>query len=191
MISTFTFVLDSNVLFSIRLTSLLMELAMSGLFRPRWSADIHREWMGAVAKERGIEIGQLSLRRDSMDAAVPDSCVTGYEDLIAGLKLPDDEDRHVLAVAIRCRAGAIVTFNEKHFPDGYIGKYGIQTRHPDDFILDVETVDAGTLVEAARADLGHYVNPPLNIDYYIDGLRKCGVPKTADFLERTKVLLTS
>lgn len=191
MISAFTVVFDSNVLFSIRLTSLLMELAMSGLFRPRWSADIHREWMEAVAKERGIEIGRLSARQESMDAAVPDSCVTGYEDLIPGLKLPDDKDRHVLAAAIRCGADAIITFNDKHFPASNIGKYGIQTRHPDDFILGVEGEDAGTLIKAARADFAHYTNPPLEIDYYIDGLRKCGVPKTADFLTRTRVLLTS
>jgi hypothetical protein len=33
-------------------------------------------------------------------AAVPDSLVTGYQPLIAGLALPDADDRHVLAAAI-------------------------------------------------------------------------------------------
>jgi hypothetical protein len=97
MISTFTAVLDANVLFSIRLTSLLMELAMSGLFRARWSNDIHREWMAAVSKARGISVDVLSGRRDSMDVAVPDGCVSGYEVLIPALTLPDPNDRHVLA----------------------------------------------------------------------------------------------
>ena len=57
MISTFGAVFDSNVLYGLHLRSLLMELAMSGLFRPYWSADIHREWMEAVSKKAGIAIG--------------------------------------------------------------------------------------------------------------------------------------
>jgi len=116
MISTFTVVFDANVLFGIRLTSLLMELAMSGLFRARWSADIHREWMTAVSEQHGIPIEKLTVRRDSMDAAVLDGCVSGYEDLIENLKLPDPTDRHVLACAICCGASSIVTFNERDFP---------------------------------------------------------------------------
>lgn len=190
MISTFTVVYDANVLFSNRLTSLLMELAMSGLFRARWSNHIHDEWMAAVCKAYGIPVDKLVVRRACMDAAVPDGCVTGYEDLIGGLKLPDDNDRHVLAAAIRCGASAIVTFNEKDFPKDMISKFGIHTRHPDDFIIEVDGVDPGTLVDAARADFTHYQNPPLSVDEYIEGLRKCGLPKTADYLSKVKVLLT-
>ncbi len=40
-----------------------------------------------------------------MDLAVPDCLVTGYEGLIENLNLPDPDDRHVLAAAIRCQAG--------------------------------------------------------------------------------------
>lgn len=190
MISTFTVVFDANVLFSIRLTSLLMWLAMSGLFRARWSIDIHREWMAAVGKERGVSIERLEARRQAMDASVLDCCVTGYENLIPGLELPDANDRHVLAVAIRCGADAIVTFNENDFPPNAIERYGIHTRHPDDFILDVHGLHPGVLVKAARDDLAHYVEPPLDVDAYIEGLRVCGVPRTADYLQKTRVLLT-
>lgn len=191
MISTFAVVFDANVLFSIRLTSLLMELAMGGLFRARWSSQIHEEWMRAVAEERQIPIETLAARRDAMNEAVLDACITGHEDLIDALTLPDPNDRHVLAAAIRCGASAIVTFNERDFPAAVLAPKGIYTRHPDDFILDVDGIDPGTLIDAARADLAHYQNPTLEVDYYIDGLRKCGVPKTAAYLNRTKVLLTS
>jgi hypothetical protein len=191
MISTFTVVFDSCVLFSIRLTSLLMFLAMSGLFRARWSSDIHREWMTAVAKERGLRISDLEARREAMDAAVPDSCVTGYEDLIAGLTLPDPNDRHVLAAAVRCGASAIITFNERDFPESSLQSKGIHVRHPDDFIMDLHGLHRRALVEAAKTDLAHYTNPPLDVEAYIEGLRKCGIPKTADYLDKTKVLLTS
>jgi hypothetical protein len=190
VISTFTVVFDAKVFFSIRLTSLLMELAMSGLFRARWSADIHREWMTAVSERRGIAIEQLTGRREAMDLTVPDGIVSGYEDLIAGLSLPDPSDGHVLAAAIRCGADAIVTFNTKDFPDHTISKFGLRACVPDDFILDIEESDPGVLIEAARNDLAHYQNPPLTIDEYIRDLYNCKVPKTATYLTEARMILT-
>lgn len=39
--------------------------------------------------------------------------MTGHEDLIEGLTLPDMDDRYVLAAGIRCNASVIITFNQK------------------------------------------------------------------------------
>jgi hypothetical protein len=50
-----------------------------------------------------------------MNAAVPDCPVTGYEPLAEGLKPPDANDRHVLAIAIKAGAQVIVTRNLKTF----------------------------------------------------------------------------
>ena len=50
-----------------------------------------------------------------MDQAALDALVTGYESLIDSLKLPDRDDRHVLAAAIRCGASVIVTLNLTDF----------------------------------------------------------------------------
>lgn len=50
-----------------------------------------------------------------MNEAVLDCLITGYEDLIPSLSLPDAGDRHIFAAAIRGRADVIVTFNLKHF----------------------------------------------------------------------------
>jgi len=116
MSSTFTALFDANVLYGARLRSLLMELAMSGLFRARWSNDIHREWMTAVSTNTGIPLQQLQSTRAYMDAAVPDGCISGYEALIPALELPDPHDRHVLAAAIRGGASVIVTFNRATSP---------------------------------------------------------------------------
>jgi hypothetical protein len=73
---------DANVFFGARLRSLVMELAMTGLFRARWSEDVHREWMEAVSSRRGLHISELDRTRKAMDRAVPDCLVTGYEDRI-------------------------------------------------------------------------------------------------------------
>ena len=48
-----------------------------------------------------------------MNGAFRDPLVDNYEDLIDGLQLPDPDDRHVLAAAIRCGAQVIVTWNVK------------------------------------------------------------------------------
>jgi hypothetical protein len=96
-----------------------------------------------------------------MDGAVPDCCVSGYEDLIEALTLPDPNDRHVLAAAIRCRASVIVTFNLEDFPMEVLDKYGIHTRHPDNFILDVDDICKGVLIGAAKHDFDHYRDPIL------------------------------
>ncbi len=157
MISTFTAVFDANVLYGVRIRSLLLELSMSGLFRTRWSADIHREWMTAVSNNTGVEMAKLEKVKNDMNAAVPDCCVTGYESLIPVLNLPDADDRHVLAAAIRCGASVIVTFNEKDFPAQVLEQYGLHTRHPDAFIRDVDGLDPGVVSDAARQDRLHYV----------------------------------
>jgi hypothetical protein len=43
-----------------------------------------------------------------MDRAVTDALVVDYEPQIEGLSLPDADDRHVLAAAIKCNASVIL-----------------------------------------------------------------------------------
>ena len=63
-----------------------------------------------------IKRKQVEHVRDLMGAHIRDCLVTDYDDLIEPLELPDPDDRHVLAAAIRCGASVIVTRNLKDFP---------------------------------------------------------------------------
>src|SRR5262249_39336786 len=105
------------------------------------------------------------------------------------LTLPDGDDRHVLAAAITARASVIVTFNVRDFPADVLQLHGIQATHPDEFILDVESLDSLAVIKAARGDLRDYSNQSLTEEAYVDDLRRAGVSKTADLLGRFKVLL--
>ena len=69
-----------------------------------------------------------------MNENIRDCLVEGYDKLIPALSLPDPDDRHVLATAIRSSASIIVTYNLKDFPAKSINEYGIDAQHPDDFI---------------------------------------------------------
>jgi hypothetical protein len=81
--------------------------------------------------------------------------------------------------------------NLKDFPTDVLDTYGIHTRHPDDFILDIDGISRGSLIDAARRDFEHDCDPPLTVDNYIQGLRITKIPKTADYLHKLRVLLTS
>ena len=70
-----------------------------------------------------------------MDRAALVALVVGYENLIPKLTLPDENDRHVLAAAIRGKAQVIVTMNLKDFPAEVLQKYDTEAQHPDEFIL--------------------------------------------------------
>ena len=133
--SSFTAVYDACVLYPAPLRDFLMWLALSGLYRARWTEEIHCEWKRNLLKNRpDLTIEQLDRTSQLMDLAIPDACVDSYEDLIVGLSLPDDDDRHVLAAAIRCGADVIVTFNLKDFPIRSLEPFGIEAQHPDEFV---------------------------------------------------------
>ena len=90
-----------------------------------------------------------------MNNAVPDCPVTGYEGLIDGLTLPDPDDRHVLAAAIRCQAGVIVTYNLKDFPDDALTPVGsrrsIRTNSSGICSISIEELSASRYVSNAWA----------------------------------------
>lgn len=110
---------------------MLLELAEARLYRPIWSEDIHEEWIRAVSRTRpDIAPEKLERRRAAMDHALPDACVSGYERLVPAIELPDADDRHVVAAAIRAKAQVIVTFNEKDFPAAVLEEFDLATQLP-------------------------------------------------------------
>jgi hypothetical protein len=92
---TYTGLLDANVLYPAPLRDLLLQLAVTDIFKAKWTADIHREWMEALLRnEQQLDRAALERTRSLMDSKTRDCLVTGYEDLIPFLELPDPNDRH-------------------------------------------------------------------------------------------------
>ena len=108
----FIAVLDASVLYSIRATNLALHAAAVGLYQPVWTTMIHDEWTRSLlAKSPAANLAKIASRRAQMDQFFPSALVTGFEPLIDAITLPDPDDRHVVAAAIRARADVIVTFN--------------------------------------------------------------------------------
>lgn len=150
----YTALLDSSVLFPVFISSQLLWIASTKLFRVRWTDQIHAEWIeNRLERYQDLRREKLERRRDRMNAEFPDSLVMSYEGLIESLTLPDPNDRHVLAAAITCRAHVIVTANLQHFPDSALKQYSLAAQHPDDFILDQIDLhsDSSRLVAIALA----------------------------------------
>lgn len=117
MSSHFTVVYDACVLYPAPLRDLLMRLALTDLYRARWTDMIHDEWTRNLKRQRpDLKDEDLERTRSLMNASVRDCLVTGFQPLIPAIQLPDPDDRHVVAAAIHCGASLIVTFNLKDFP---------------------------------------------------------------------------
>lgn len=177
--ATFTALYDACVLYPAPLRDLLMHLALTDTFRARWTDRIHDEWIRNVLANRpDLKKEQLERTRSLMNANVRDCLVTGFESLIAGLELPDPDDRHVLAAAIRAGADVIVTFNLDDFPAERLEPYGIEAQHPDDFITHLLDLAPGAVCVAAKRHRESLHKPTKTVAEYLDCLARQQLPQT-------------
>lgn len=180
--SKFSVVYDACVLYPAPLRDCLMRLAVTDLFKAHWSDQIHDEWIGALLREGSFSTDKLHAVRDLMDAHVRDAKVQGHEVLIESLQLPDPDDRHVLAAAIRCNADAIVTFNLKDFPERALAPFGIDVIHPDDFIYYQLDMAPAPCCEALRRQRTALRNPAMSVDEFLAVLLRQQLPQTVSKL---------
>jgi hypothetical protein len=182
-VAAYTALYDACVLYPAPLRDLLMRMALEDLFRARWTNRIHDEWIKAVLETRhDLRREQLERTRDLMNQHVRDALVTHCEALIPGLELPDPNDRHVLAAAIRAGAHVIVTFNLKHFPTDCLEPYGIEAQHPDDFIVYQFDLDPPAVCRAVSKQRAALRNPPLSVDQLLESFARQGLPQTVERL---------
>jgi PIN domain len=172
-----TALFDANVLASITLTDLIVESAHQGLFKARWSDDIHAEWTRAVVGANpALDPAKIARRRQQMDANTDEALVTGYADITPNLTLPDLGDRHVLAAAIVGLCDTLVTFNLKHFPAATLATHGVTPMHPDLFFLDCFADDELAVLKVLKTCRARMKAPPLSADDYLARLHKVGLP---------------
>lgn len=178
----FTVILDANVLYPYRKRDLLLWFYHYGLFRARWSHDIINEWTQSLLKDRPDLKDSLIKQQSTMSKHFPEAIVHDYEPLSRGLTLPDPNDRHVLAAAIKCGAQHIITENLKDFPNEALHPYDIEAISADEFLnrtFHLYNAQALTIMKERRQT---YNNPAFTAPEFIMDLTAKGLPKLATSL---------
>jgi hypothetical protein len=185
---SFVVVYDACVLYPAPLRDLLVRLGLTGLFQAKWTEQILEECFRSIARQRpDLTLQQLARSRQLLGESIPDCQVTGHETLVEGLTgFPDPDDRHVVAAGIRCGAQVVVTFNLGDFPAKELARYGMEARHPDDFVLDLIDLDAAAVARVVREQAAALRNPPKTAEELLELLRHQGLVRS---VARLKELL--
>jgi predicted nucleic acid-binding protein len=181
--SHYTVVFDASVLYPAPIRDLLLQTASAGLFRGKLTAQINREWMSNLQKNRqDLNPDHLERTCKLMIACMPDCLVTGYELLISSLSLPDPDDRHVFAAAIHCNAQMIVTNNVRDFPAEELAKYAIEAQSADTFLRSQADLFVPRFLECVKAVRVRLKSPPVSAEDYLTQLGRQGLMQTASYL---------
>lgn len=157
---------------------LLIRLGQTGLLRARWTEQILDEMIRSIRRRRpDLDEQRLARTRELMCDAVPNCLVTGYEPLIDGLTLPDPDDRHVLAAAIRCSAQIIVTSNLSDFPADALERFNIEAQSPDQFVLDLVDLAPGRVASVVQEQSAALRNPERTVEDLLESLSDNGLPR--------------
>ena len=148
-------VFDACTLYPFHLRNVIVQAAVDRLVEARWTDAIHDEWIRNLGTgPPTIPIARLDRTRRLMNEALPTAMVSGYEDHVAAVNLPDPNDRHVVAAGIATGASIILTWNLRHFPANELRKFGLRKETPDAFLAhlydQVPGLMIGSLANARR-----------------------------------------
>lgn len=88
-----------------------------------------------------------------METTFPDALVTDWESIVETARLPDPDDRHVVAAARAGRADVIVTDNLADFPPAALPAE-LTRQSLDDFLLDTLDLYPDLVIRAVHAVAG-------------------------------------
>ena len=176
----FTVFLDACILVPIAPCDTLLRLADSGAFRPLWSDRVIEEALRALEQiHPNIDRSRFLSRFRSMDEAFEDARVEGWESLERSIELPDPDDRHVVAAALRGKADAIVTENVKDFPAAVLGALGLEAIRLDNFLLDQYDLNPLATRRIVAEQAATMTQPPVEVNALFSMLSRGGAPRFA------------
>lgn len=120
---------------------------------------------------------KLEARRDAMIEAIEDSLVKGYEELIPTIMLPDADDLHVVAAAIKSEASLILTLNLKDFPQQALAAWNLIAKHPDDFTSELLQSNQDDVVAVVGEMRARRKRPPISAADFLSQMERQGLKK--------------
>lgn len=172
MTSDFPVLVDACVLVQAAVRDTLLRLFERRLFLARWTDEILEETVRTLQNKLGLTQEQTAHLVDELRTYFPDAWVEpGYRELIPVMK-NDEQDRHVLAAAVKASCEVIITYNLKHFPDDALKPHGIMAKHPDEFLVDLYYMN-GEMVIHELHQQGASLAEPRSIDEVLTSLEIC------------------
>jgi len=127
---------------------------------------------------------QLDHLESQMRQAFPEACGSHFHGADQGVQLPDEGDRHVVALAVHYEADVIVTWNSKDFPRAVLASLGLEPIRPPSFVDRLWAMDQERVLRAAEAQRTSLVRDPLTPAAYLSALRTpAGLLRLAQRLE--------
>ena len=185
----FTALIDACALASALKRNLLLTLAEAEFFRLRWSDKILDETEAAITKilhDKGVEDAaeRAARARKAMVEAFEEACVGDFVGMMGAVAgLPDDNDRHVVAAALKTSASVIVTDNLKDFPKAVLTPLNLEVRNADAFIADTIALDPGRAVAAIRKMRMRFKKPEKTAEILLLDMEAAGLTETVDVLK--------
>jgi len=184
----FTVIVDACALVPALSRNLLLSLAAAEFFRVKWSPRILTEVQQAIAAQmtkRGVAdaMATAARARRAMERAFLDAMVSGHEALIDTLQdLPDPNDAHVIAAAIKVGASVIVTENLRHFPRQILDPHFIEAKTVDAFVADTIDLDIARALSAIRQMRMRFKKPEKSAEMLLNDMQTAGLMQTASTL---------
>lgn len=186
----FTVVIDTDVLVGALTRNIILSLAEAGLFRPRWSnCTIEDEFVRFFERRYPDQIGLGLKQKAAITSAFPEGLAEVEACIVEGLTLPDADDRHVLAAAIKTKAALIVTNNLMDFPEECIARHEVEAISADEFIADCIDLAGPDAVAALRTMRERLKNPAIDAEALLVRIEQVGLTQSALLLSHYKALL--
>lgn len=205
-------VLDANVPLPPRLSDVLFDLCLTGMFSARWTEDIEDEFLHhwpRVAARMINDGSQLSAQLAVSETAkarkrlicyqnaVPDYKLVGYKDASVLDRVPDAvdaTDKHVAAAALVLLDYVrqfdvtdkvyIVSSNVKHLAVSEMQRLGVHVLTPGKFIDSLTQVDSERVGQALNKSVMSLKSPPYTREQLLGALFLHGAKATARHFAR-------
>lgn len=176
-------VIDACVLAGALRRDLVLSLAFARTFEPLWSTRILDETRLAILRMTG-SVEESVRHIAEIEAVFPKARVKNFEHLESELSLPDPNDNHVLAAAIKGQAQIIATDNLKDFPDKILKPYSVQPMSTDHFLVHVIELNEQRALASIKQMRKRWSKPAHSSASMIRYLGKHGLHRTAGKLEK-------
>ncbi|MFC0808544.1 hypothetical protein ACFHWW_24300 [Ensifer sp. P24N7] len=119
-----------------------------------------------------------------METAFEEAMVVDFDQFLSACDgLPDENDAHVVAAALKTQAAVIVTENLRDFSEGLLRRLNLETKSADIFIADTIALDTGRAVAAIRRMRERFRKPEKTADILLLDMEANGLTETVDILK--------